>query len=51
MPLPPLQHRSLQLPPLHWRSGRYSNEITKEEIEQYYHLPCEEASRHLGIGL
>ena len=33
------------------RSGRYSHEITKEEIEQYYHLPCEEASRHLGIGL
>lgn len=33
------------------RSGRYSHEITKEEIELYYHLPCEEASKQLGIGL
>ncbi|EFN51695.1 expressed protein [Chlorella variabilis] len=32
-------------------AGRYSHEITKEEIEQYYHLPCEEASKQLGIGL
>ncbi|KAL4434410.1 hypothetical protein ABPG75_000851 [Micractinium tetrahymenae] len=33
------------------KGGRYSHEITKEEIELYYHLPCEEASRQLGIGL
>lgn len=33
------------------QGGRYSHEITKQEIEQYYHLPCEEASRQLGIGL
>ncbi|KAL4860214.1 ABC transporter I family member 19 [Chlorella vulgaris] len=31
--------------------GRYSHEITKEEIEQYYNMPCEEASKQLGIGL
>lgn len=27
--------------------GRYSHEITKEEIELYYHLPCEEVSTRL----
>lgn len=47
----PSRHRSARCPwsgPCVRCRGRYSHEITKEEIEQYYHLPCEEVSAGIG---
>ena len=33
------------------KHGRYTSDITLEEMERYYHLPAYEAARRMGIGL
>lgn len=33
------------------KHGRYTSDITLEEMEKYYHLPAYEAARRMGIGL
>lgn len=33
------------------KHGRYTSDITLEEMEGYYHLPAYEAARRMGIGL
>jgi len=33
------------------KAGRYTSDITMEEIEQHFHLPAYEAARRMGIGL
>ena len=31
-------------------AGRYTSEITYQELQQYFHLPTEKACVHLGVG-
>lgn len=33
------------------KSGRYTSDITLEEMQGYFHLPAYEAARRMGIGL
>ena len=33
------------------KAGRYTSDITMEEIQQHFHLPAYEAARRMGIGL
>ena len=33
------------------KHGRYTSDITLEEMKRYYHLPAYEAARRMGIGL
>lgn len=33
------------------KAGRYTSDITYEEMEKYFHLPGEKAAKELGVGL
>lgn len=33
------------------KAGRYSHEVTYQELSQYFHLPTEKACQKLGVGL
>lgn len=32
------------------KAGRYTSDITYEEMQQYFHLPGEKAAKELGVG-
>jgi len=32
------------------KAGRYTSDITYEELQQYFHLPGEKAAKELGVG-
>ena len=32
------------------KAGRYTSDITYEEMEKYFHLPGEKAAKELGVG-